>query len=326
MTATAWTLNTAWMLKCGVEAARFRRSIRRVAEIQTLMLLQTLRANCDTEFGRSHSFGKINDARAYQERVPLATYDDFAARIGRIAAGELATEGFVSFPLIGRSGCALALRSHFMEFEELDGGHCRLAHELDRGGRYRVVLTTTGGLYRYQLRDEVDVVGFHHQCPLIRFVGRSDATSDLVGEKLAEPHVRAVLDRLFTVHALQPRFAVLVPVVQRPPFHRLYLQVPEITSDSPLVGSLRDGLEDGLMENPYYRQALAIGQLAAVEVTALDAAGDSAWVLYERRCLQEGQKCGSIKPMALNRRTGWPEVFECRCPPRPVVPVGRGSR
>jgi hypothetical protein len=191
----------------------------------------------------------------------------------------------------------------------LGSARCRLAHELDRGGQYRVVLTTAGGLYRYQLRDEVEVVGFHHQCPLIRFVGKSDAISDLVGEKLAEPHVRAVLDRLFTAPALQPPFALLVPVLHRPARYRLYIQAPGFTAGSPLFDALRKKLEDGLMENPYYRHAVAAGQLAPAEVTALNPEGDSAWLLYERRCLQEGQKCGNIKPTALDRRTGWPEVF-----------------
>jgi hypothetical protein len=226
--------------------------------------------------------------------------------------GLLATEGFVSFPLIDRPGAALALRCHFFEFEEWgDNARCRLAHELDRGGRYRIVLTTAGGLYRYQLRDEVEVVGFHRQCPLLRFIGKSDATSDLVGEKLAEPHVRAVLDALLAAQSLQPRFAQLVPVLDRPARYRLYLQAPGVTGGSPLLGPLRRGLEDGLRENPYYRHAVAVGQLAPAEVVALDSGGDSAWLLYERRCLAEGKKCGNIKPTALDRRTGWPEVFAC---------------
>src|SRR5262249_47808944 len=83
------------------------------------------------------------------------------------AKGLLATEGFVSFPLVDQPGAALAIRSHFFEFEEGDGARCQLAHELDRGGRYRVVLTTAGGLYRYRLEDEVEVVGFRQQCPLL---------------------------------------------------------------------------------------------------------------------------------------------------------------
>ena len=75
-----------------------------------------------------------------------------------------------------------------------------------------VVLTTGGGLYRYQLRDEVEVVGFFRRCPLLRFLGKSDRVSDLVGEKLAEAHVQGVLDRLLAAAELQPRFALLVPV------------------------------------------------------------------------------------------------------------------
>ena len=43
-------------------------------------------------------------------------------------------------------------------------------------------LTTAGGLYRYQLRDEVDVVGFYQQCPLIRFAGKSDALDEAISK------------------------------------------------------------------------------------------------------------------------------------------------
>ena len=223
--------------------------------------------------------------------------------------GLLATEGFVSFPLVDRPAAALAVRCHFFEFEEADRSGpapCRLAHELDRHGRYRVIVTTAGGLYRYRLHDEVEVVGFHNQCPLIRFLGKGDQVSDLVGEKLAEPHVRDVLDRLPVLRAIRPRFALLVPVLDRPPRYRLYIQGHATDS---LLDALRVELQCGLEENSYYRHAVALGQLAVAEVSALDPAGESAWRLYERHCLGEGQRCGDIKPIALDRRTGWPERF-----------------
>src|SRR5262249_44287427 len=71
--------------------------------------------------------------------------------------GLIATEAFVSLPLFSYDGAALAIRSHFFEFEEISTtGRCRLAHEIERGGRYRVIVTTAGGLYRYQLRDEIE--------------------------------------------------------------------------------------------------------------------------------------------------------------------------
>ena len=76
MTTVPWLFNTAWMLKCRAEAAAFDGASRRVADTQARLLLQTLRANRDTDFGRIHRFGDIDDARTYRERVPPATYDD----------------------------------------------------------------------------------------------------------------------------------------------------------------------------------------------------------------------------------------------------------
>ncbi len=215
--------------------------------------------------------------------------------------GLLATEGFVSFPLIGHPGAALAVRSHFFEFEDIGTGRFLLARELELCGQYRVLLTTAGGLYRYQLRDQVEVAGFHCQCPLLRFVGKADLVCDLVGEKLAEVHVRSVLARF------APGFALLVPALDGKPRYRLYLQGTQ--RDDQKLRAQRDALETGLAENPYYRHAVALGQLAPAEVTLLDPTAEPAWLVYERGCRERGQKSGDIKPVALDRGLDWPARF-----------------
>jgi len=229
--------------------------------------------------------------------------------------GLLATEAFVSFPLVDRPGAALAVRSHLFEFEPIgstdespgDTDTWLLAHQLDRGGRYRVVVTTGGGLYRYQLRDEVEVVDFEEQCPLLRFLGKSDRVSDLVGEKLSEAHVGGVLNRLFETRCLSPDFAMLVPVDGRPPRYRLYLQGGGGTGVS--RRQLAAALQAGLEENPHYRYATRLEQLAPVEVSVLDASSEPAGQIYHRRCVAEGQKPGDVKPAALDPRPGWAEEF-----------------
>jgi hypothetical protein len=227
--------------------------------------------------------------------------------------GLIATEGMVSFPLVDRPAPVLAARCHFYEFEEDSAsgsaGPWRLAHEVDRGGRYRVLLTTGGGLYRYRLGDVVEVIGFKGQCPLLRFLGRGDRVSDLVGEKLAEPHVHTVLERLFAVLGLSPSFALLVPVEGRPPAYRLYLQCPGLAPEFAL-DALRHTLQAGLEENPYYRHAVQMGQLAPAEVRALPPGTSVGWHVYERVCLARGQKAGDIKPAALDGWTGWAEALE----------------
>jgi hypothetical protein len=209
---------------------------------------------------------------------------------------------------VDRPGAALALRSHYFEFQHADGA-CKLAHELDRGGRYRVILTTAGGLYRYQLRDEVEIVGFENQCPLLRFVGKADRISDRVGEKLAEPHVRQVLERLFATHQLTPHFALLTPVDGQPARYRLYLQGPNLDDRSSFLYTLQADLERGLRENPHYRHAVRLGQLAPVELEVLDPQAEPGAYVYERHCLAQGQKAGDIKAAVLDAGTGWADEF-----------------
>jgi hypothetical protein len=217
--------------------------------------------------------------------------------------GLLATEGVVSFPLVNQAAPVLAVRSHFFEFEEEPpGDRPRLAHALERGGRYRVILTTGAGLYRYQLRDGIEVVDFLARCPLLRFLGKVDRVSDLVGEKLAETHVRSILDRIFAAVGWSPRFALLVPVLGRPSHYALYVQG---------AGScpyLEEDIQAGLEENPYYRQAVGLRQLGRVEVRWLPEVVDVGRI-YEAVCLERGQKLGDIKPAVLDPWTGWSERF-----------------
>ena len=146
---------------------------------------------------------------------PLAR---LAARLPGVAVepkGHLATEGVVTTPVAGRF--PVALRSHFLEFEE-DGGGVRLAHELDDGGEYGVVLTTAGGLWRYRLGDRVRVEGRLHATPSLRLVGRTDGVVDRVGEKLSPGFVGAVLA------AARPRRRLRHARAQRRRVHALHLR------------------------------------------------------------------------------------------------------
>lgn len=117
--------------------------------------------------------------------------------------GLLATEAFITIPFEGAH--PLALRSHFFEFMD-SAGEIHLAHELRLGEKYEVVVSTSGGLWRYRLRDVVQVTGYLGKTPSLRFLGRAN-TSDLCGEKLTEQFVGSCVLRVFG----RPRFALLAP-------------------------------------------------------------------------------------------------------------------
>lgn len=225
--------------------------------------------------------------------------------------GLLATEGCVSFPLVGQKGAALAVRSHFFEFLQAGAEyeeHPRLAHQLEIGGCYSVVLTTGGGLYRYQLHDLVEVVGYLKTCPLLRFVGKAAHISDRCGEKVHEQHVRHALDNLLTRHSLHAIFAMVACEEHTGCFaYTLFIESPTCPDDT--LRAVGCELEQMLQENYHYRYCRDLGQLKALRVFRIDSHANAT---YLAQCQRYGQRAGDIKHVALHQRGGWTGVFRGR--------------
>ncbi|MCA9071200.1 MAG: GH3 auxin-responsive promoter family protein, partial [Planctomycetaceae bacterium] len=167
-----------------------------------------------------------------------------------------------------------------------------------------------GGFYRYELYDRIQVVGFYRDCPLVKFLGKTNLVSDLVGEKLNEAHVREVLNRVFRQHQISPTFALVVPVNDScPPYYTLYLQDARMTDAADFVAQIGRDVETGLKQNLYYSQAIQLFQLSGLRVVVLKASESSAWEIYERGCNSRGQKVGDIKPTTLDPRPFWGRDF-----------------
>lgn len=227
----------------------------------------------------AHSSGP---ARALMARFPQARLQP---------KGLIATEGFVSLPFRGRT--VLAVRSHFFEFlPKGDASAVKLAHELDLGAVYSVVLTTGGGLYRYALGDLVEVTGREQEAPVLSFIGR-DRVSDRRGEKLHEAHVSRVVAEAFAVVGVHPEFATLACEGERG--YVLYY-------DADCAGEvLAAEVERGLGENVHYAHARRLGQLAAVTARRVEGAA----VRYQKACEARGQRAGDVKTPALDLGGEW---------------------
>jgi hypothetical protein len=239
-----------------------------------------------------------------------------AAAIGRLfpqatlqGKGLIATEGIVSFPLVNREGAILAVRSHFLEFApegDRSGTRPALAHELEVGGRYAVIISTGGGLYRYQLQDVVQVVGVAGQCPLIRFVGRGGSVSDWFGEKLTDACVGGVLKDAIDRSGVVATFAMVAyDDGLSPGGYVLYVESP--ASDEQLQ-RLGHDIESALRGAFHYDYARRLDQLPPLRV--FRAEGSEADFL--QRSIREGRRAGDIKLPALDRRTGWSRTFRGR--------------
>jgi hypothetical protein len=242
--------------------------------------------SCWTE-GASASY-----ARQLEELFPRARLQ---------GKGLLATEAFVSLPILGVEGSVLAVNSHFFEFID-DAGDVHLMHEVQKGKTYSVVITTGGGFYRYQLHDLVEVVGHWRQTPCIRFVGKADHISDWFGEKLEERFAARTLQEVFAKHEVSPPFAMLAPDDADGFRYILYLEGERS------VENLGEDLDLALRANFHYDYCRKLGQLQAVEVVYVTNGAES----YLKACQARGQKLGNIKQSVLQKKTGWRDFFTSR--------------
>lgn len=229
------------------------------------------------------------DVRARLPHVPLQP------------KGLLATEAFVSIPWSQAPAPVLAVTAHFLEFVDAQG-QVWLAHELVRGEVYAVLVTTGGGLYRYQLHDQVEVVGQVAATPCIRFVGKGDRVVDWFGEKLSEPFVAAAVTRVLEAAGIMPRFVLVAPADRPTGFaYTLYLETAGPVDDARLAHAL----DAELAANFHYDYCRRLGQLGPVRVRRIENGTATYLTVMQGR----GVKLGDIKPALLDRSTEWEVAF-----------------
>lgn len=232
----------------------------------------------------SNWWPRLTVVSAWSHGAARAPFERLRHRLPGIAfdgKGLMATEGVTSISDPRRANPLPAPEFAFVEFVGEDGV-ARLAHEMEPDARYRVVLTTRSGLYRYEPGDEIAChLGPDGEREIV-FVGRSGVVCDLVGEKLDESFVAACLGSIGAE-------ALLAPLDKRPGY------VLMIDADAPPPNIA--GLEHRLSANPHYAYARRLGQLDRIGIhRCVDLKGT-----YCRFRLAQGQRLGDIKPPVLLR-------------------------
>ena len=125
--------------------------------------------------------------------------------------GISASEGRMTIPLAnGVADGILDYASHYYEFiPEAEHGQANPtvleAHQLTPGENYYILLSTSAGLYRYDIHDLVhchgyQCEGYQGEAPMLSFLNKGKNFSSLTGEKLSEHQinsaVREALSRL----------------------------------------------------------------------------------------------------------------------------------
>jgi len=243
----------------------------------------------------------------------------------------MASEGTLAIPVeTGVSGGALAVGSHFYEFipeEEASNPNPRtlLADQIEAGRNYVVLLTTSAGLYRYNVGDVVHVRGLARQTPIIEFLYRTGSTCSLTGEKLTEDQVSASVAAAARQLSLNVHGFTAFPGLDGIP-HYIFLTEFSALSPREVCGSFLQILERTLREqNLEYRSKRESQRLGAPELWVVRS-GEFERLRQSR--VQGGANDGQVKPAFLSRDAKFHEPFQVteriRTGDLPAPPVSNG--
>lgn len=147
-------------------------------------------------------------------------------------------------------GGPVCVTGHFFEFVETGAWDRGVregigAESLEPGRSYRILLTTSAGLFRYDLGDVVRSSGMHRATPRIHFERRGAASFNLAGEKLDEAHVSKAVSGVLARRRLDASFFAAQPRIGRGesrPRWELVLELRELPTRE-LAEALREELD-----------------------------------------------------------------------------------
>jgi hypothetical protein len=164
--------------------------------------------------------------------------------------------------------------------------------QLEAGKKYEILITTQAGLYRYHLKDVIEVKGFRNKCPLISFVYRKGQLFNVAGEKFSEEDARNTVEMLEKAHGITVD-------------HWLFYQDDSVTpsryalvveSDAAIDWeSCIDELEDYMGQcNKRYTGQRAKCFISRLTVLRQTPGTHDAWA---QRCLDLGASAPQLKPV-----------------------------
>jgi hypothetical protein len=218
----------------------------------------------------------------------LRGYPEFFGETPVRDVGLIASEGRMTIPIDdGTPAGLLDIRHHYFEFIPEEQADCAEpetveAHELIEGRSYFIVLTTAGGLYRYNISDLVRCVGYHGSTPLIEFLNKGAHYSSLTGEKLSEHQVIAAVQAAQRIAGFPLQSYLLLPSWADPPQYTLLVEEDDLPGPA-AVERLAVAVEQELRrQNLEYANRRDTRRLGPVHILAIPR---GSWAEFQKQRL-----------------------------------------
>ena len=165
-------------------------------------------------------------------------------------------------------------------------------HELKEGQRYCMLVTTSSGLYRYNMTDLLEVSSYYNQFPQIKFIQKVNGTISLTGEKL---HERQFIEAVHTVEKstgkIAPFFVGFADPVKSN--YKFYYEFADQFISYREAEEFTAQLDRCLQEyNPEYREKRASNRLKEPETAILSP---ESFERFKAICIDRGYRDGQFK-------------------------------
>ncbi len=118
--------------------------------------------------------------------------------------GLSASEGLISIPVEKNAPDSVLIpNSCFLEFEDIDTSEIFTMDKIEKGKQYKIIVTNKSGVFRYDLKDIVEVTGFFNKTPKIKFIDRADKTLNIAAEKTSEPALNTAIAKACSLCGLE---------------------------------------------------------------------------------------------------------------------------
>ncbi len=196
---------------------------------------------------------------------------DYPAYFGDVPVrdiGLLSSEGRMCIPLEdGTPAGVLEVTSQFFEFIPADeyespSPTVLRSFELVEGEEYFLIVTTSSGLYRYDMGDRVRMVGWYHQAPVIEFLCKGSHISSITGEKLTERQVVSAVDAVNSTGRWRIDNFVMAPRWADPPYYVFHVERSAGRDATALSGAVEAQLRRANIEYDSKRKTDRLAPLA----------------------------------------------------------------
>jgi hypothetical protein len=218
--------------------------------------------------------------------------------------GYLASEIRGSVPIDDEgSGGILTIETNYYEFvhdEEINEPKRRFltVSDLEDGKRYYVFPTTIGGLYRYDMNDIIEVSGFYHRTPVIRFCQKGKGVSSLTGEKLYESQVIGAVEGALEKNRVNLEFIVMtVQMDDIPRYICIVEETESVIAKGQAEAIIRDIDLNLKQVNVEYETKRTSGRLGD---PVLKIARSGEYEKYRKKRVAQGVPDGQFKMLKLN--------------------------